>query len=73
MTQPDWSALQLRDTLSRKKRATLAAFRLLERYSTLHSGNCQSPTAYRRTLLKRLAVVLPLTNSTVRIVDGYLT
>lgn len=57
---------------SDRERATLAAHLLLERYYKLHSGNCQSPVSYRRTLLKRLAVVLPLSSRKERVTEGHL-
>lgn len=59
--------------MSRHKRAELAFRKLYERYMTLGSFNCNKPWEYRKTLLKRLAVVIPLSNTNVRIVDGYLT
>jgi len=54
------------------ERAALSTYRLLVRYETLHSGNCDSPTLYRQTLLRRLAVVLPLSGLPLLVAEGHL-
>ena len=50
----------------------LLARKLLERYDKLHSANCDNVKQYRQTLLKRLTIVLPLSDRPERVVNGHL-